>query len=137
MKPMTMANFRKKILKITAAILSGLILIVLAGFVFMYFETQNYLNRNLSDFIEKKSKGKYELTFDNLEINFSHWGFDINQVSFHPSDSVMRTLDQNDITKQFYTFSSPNIRFGGIKLAQLIILSLIHSSNPRNLGITR
>src|SRR5665648_803769 len=121
MKPMTMANFRKKILKITAAILSGLILIVLAGFVFMYFETQNYLNRNLSDFIEKKSKGKYELTFDNLEINFSHWGFDINQVSFHPSDSVMRTLDQNDITKQFYTFSSPNIRFGGIKLAQLII----------------
>ncbi|HZL08613.1 MAG TPA: hypothetical protein VFC65_01340 [Prolixibacteraceae bacterium] len=116
-----MANFRKKILKITAAILSGLILIVLAGFVFMYFETQNYLNRNLSDFIEKKSKGKYELTFDNLEINFSHWGFDINQVSFHPSDSVMRTLDQNDITKQFYTFSSPNIRFGGIKLAQLII----------------
>ncbi|MDP2339263.1 MAG: hypothetical protein Q8N05_22950 [Bacteroidota bacterium] len=115
-----MSHFRKKILKITAAILSGLILIAIAGFVFLYFETQSYLNKNLSGYIENKSKGKYELTFENLEINFKYWGFDINHVSYHPSDSIIKTLDENDIKQQFYTFSSPNIRVGGIQLVELI-----------------
>jgi len=115
-----MANFRKKILKITAAVLSGLILIVLAVSVFLYFEAQSYLNKNLSEFVEKKSKGKYELTFENLTINFKHGGFGINQVSFHPSDSIIKTLNQTDLKKQFYSFSSPNISFGGIRLIKLI-----------------
>ena len=120
MKLISMANFRKKILKITAAVLSGLILIILAVSVFLYFEAQSYLNKNLSEFVEKKSKGKYELTFENLTINFKHWGFGINQVSFHPSDSIIKTLNQTDLKKQFYSFSSPNISFGGIRLIKLI-----------------
>lgn len=115
-----MANFRKKIVKVMAAILSGLILIAIASCVFLYFEAQSYLNKNLSEFIEKKSKGKYELTFENLKINFKQWGFEINQVSFHPSDSIIKTLNKTDFKKQFYSFSSPNISFGGIRLIKLI-----------------
>ncbi len=115
-----MKPVRKKILKIPAIILSGLILIALVGFAVLYFGAQNYLNKNLSELVEKNSKGKYELTFENLEINFRHWGIEIDQVSFHPSDSILRTVDQSDIKKQFYSFSSPNISLNGIKLGQLI-----------------
>jgi hypothetical protein len=117
---MPMTNLRRKILKISIAILSVLVVIVLAGFALLYFEAQNYLNKNLAELVEKKSKGKYELTFENLEINFRHWGIEIYQVSFHPSDSIISTLKQPDDSKQFYSFSSPNISFSGIKLIQLI-----------------
>jgi hypothetical protein len=106
--------------KITVIILSTLILTALAGLALIYFEAQSYLNQNLSDFVNKKSKGKYELTFENLNINFSHWGFEISQVSFHPSDSIVKILNQSNSTKQFYTLHSPNIRIKGIRLYQLI-----------------
>lgn len=115
-----MTKFRNKIGKTLAAILSGLILIAIVGCVFLYFEAQSYLNKNLSELVEKKSKGKYELTFENLNFDFTNWAIEINQVSFHPSDSIIKTLNQTDIKKQFYSFSSPKIRFGGIKLVQLI-----------------
>ncbi len=117
---MSMTNLKRKIFKLAATILSGLILIVLVGFLLIYFGAQSYLNKNLSEFVNKKSKGKYELTFENLEINFQHWGIEINQVSFHPTDSIINTLKQSVVNKQFYSFSSPNISLGDIKLVKLI-----------------
>ncbi|MBV5314005.1 MAG: hypothetical protein JZU47_11960 [Prolixibacteraceae bacterium] len=112
----------KKIAKLSIVILSTLIIFVLAALTLVYFEAQTYLNKNLSDFVSKKSKGKYELTFENLEINFNKWGFEISQVSFHPSDSVIRTLNETDtIKQQFYSFYSPNVQLGGIGLLQLAI----------------
>jgi hypothetical protein len=115
-----MINLRKKIWKSVTILLSILVLIVLTGAGLLYFQAQSYLNKNLSEFVEKKSKGKYQLTFENLEINFVHLGFEINQVSFHPTDSIIKTLEHKDISKRFYSFSSPNIRFGGIQLFRLI-----------------
>jgi len=116
-----MTTFRKKILKTLATIASILILTALVIFGFLYFEAQSYLNKNLSEFVSKKSKGKYELSFENLQINFSDWGFEISQVSFHPSDSIIKTLTFRKPEKQFYSFSSPNVRFGGIKLFNLLL----------------
>jgi hypothetical protein len=115
-----MQNPKRKILKILSVILLGLTLIAFAVFGLLYFKTQSYLNENLSSFISKKSKGKYELTFDNLKINFSHWGFDIGQVVFHPTDSILKTINDTIPGKQLYSFSSPNIRFSQIKLMKLI-----------------
>lgn len=115
-----MTRLHHKIVKITAVILSTLILIALAGLALIYLEAQSYLNQNLSEFVSKKSKGKYELTFENLNINFNQWGFEISQVSFHPSDSIVKTLNQPNTTKQFYTLNSPKIRINGIRLFQLI-----------------
>jgi len=115
-----MHNPMRNILKILSITLLSMILLLILAFGLLYFKAQSYLNKNLSEFVEKKSKGKYELTFENLEIKFKHWGFEINQVSFHPSDSIIKNLNQTDRVKQFYSFSSPNIRFGGIRLIQLI-----------------
>ncbi|MBA4410321.1 MAG: hypothetical protein Q8S54_12670 [Bacteroidota bacterium] len=115
-----MTRLHKRIYKILAAILSILIVIALATLALLYFETQTYLNKNLSDFVSKKSKGKYELTFENLKINFNQWGFEINQVSFHPSGSIIRTLNLTETTKRFYSLYSPNIRIEGIRLFQLV-----------------
>lgn len=115
-----MNSLNKKIVRPIVAILLGVVLLFTATFIFLYFEAQGYLNKNLSEFVEKKSKGKYELSFENLEINFSHWGIEINQVKFQPTDSIMRTLDQSTTNKQFYTFTTPNIRFGGLSLFQLV-----------------
>lgn len=114
-----MKHIGRKIGRISATVLSGVLLMALIGLVLLYLGAQSYLNRNLSEFVSKKSKGKYELTFENLEINFRSKGFEINQVSFHPSDSILKSLNDSTARKQFYTFSSPNIRFGGIKLIQL------------------
>jgi len=117
---MPMTNLKRKILKILAVFLSVLVLMALAGFALIYFGAQNYLNKNLAELVEKKSKGKYELTFENLEINYSRWGIEVYQVSFHPSDSIINTLNQSDVNNQFYSFLSPNISLNGIKLIQLI-----------------
>ena len=68
-----MAAIRKKIVKTVAAVLSVVILIALVGFAILYFEAQSYLNKNLSELVEKKSKGKYVLTFENLIFNFKQW----------------------------------------------------------------
>lgn len=115
-----MSDLSKKIQRTLVIFLSGLVLIALAGFAVMYFGAQNYLNKNLSQFVEKKSKGKYELTFENLELNFGKWGIEIDNVSFHPSDSILSTLKTTAANKQFYSFASPKISLVGIKLIQLI-----------------
>lgn len=111
---------RRKIYKILTIILLSLTLIASSIFGLMYFKAQSYLNENLSAFIYKKSNGKYELTFENLSINFRQWGFEIEQVAFHPSDSLIKTINDTIQGKQFYSFSSPNIRIAQIKLLKLI-----------------
>lgn len=113
-------TLRKKIAKTMAVFVSAVMLIALAVFALLYFEAQDYLNKNLSEFVSKKSKGKYELSFENLQINFSDWGFEINQVSFHPTDSIIKSLNQRMPNKRLYSFSSPNIRFDQIRLFHLI-----------------
>lgn len=115
-----MNNLKKKIVRPIIAILLGVVLLLTATFLFLYFEAQGYLNKNLSEFVQKKSKGKYELSFENLEINFRHWGIEISEVKFQPTDSIIRTLEQTNTNRQFYTFTSPNIRFGGLSLFQLV-----------------
>lgn len=116
-----MIPLRKKIFKILTIIILVLVLTTLSIVSILYFEAQSYLNKNLSEFVTKKSNGKYELAFQNLTINFNDWGFEIDEVSFHPSDSILKTLPRLNPEKQFYSFSSPNIRFGGIRLIHLII----------------
>jgi len=116
-----MKTSRKKIVKPLLIFTSVLILAILAVIGVLYFEAQSYLNKNLSEFVSKKSKGKYELSFENLTINFSDWGFEIEQVSFHPSDSILKTLPHLNSSKQFYSFSSPNVRFRGIRFFNLLI----------------
>jgi len=116
-----MTTSRKKLVRPLLIIASVLILAILAVIGVLYFEAQSYLNKNLSDFVSKKSKGNYELSFENLTINFSDWGFEIDQVSFHPTDSILKTLPHLNSSKQFYSFSSPNVRFSGIRFFNLII----------------
>lgn len=111
---------RQKIIKIVSVILVSVLLIAAVTFGLIYFKAQSYLNENLSAFIHKKSKGKYELTFDNLSINFMHWGIEIEQVAFHPSDSLIKTINDTIPGKQYYSFSSPNIRIAQIQLLKLI-----------------
>ncbi|MBC8005534.1 MAG: hypothetical protein H7X84_08660, partial [Verrucomicrobia bacterium] len=115
-----MQRRRLKIFKTVAIILLGVIIGIIA---LLYFQTQSYLNENLSGYVAKKSKGKYELTFKNIEINFSQWGFEINDVNFHPADSVINTANDSITGKRLYTFSSPTIQFSKIKLLKLILRS--------------
>ncbi len=115
-----MTPFRKKTYKHLAIIVLAIILATLTVVCVLYFEAQIYLNKNLSELVSKKSKGKYELSFENLKINFNDWGFEIDQVSFHPSDSILKILPRLNPDKRFYSFSSPNIRFSGIRFFKLL-----------------
>lgn len=115
-----MQKRRLKIFKTFAIILLGVIIGVLA---LLYFQTQSYLNKNLSGYVVKKSKGKYELSFKNIQLNFSQGGFEIHDVIFHPADSVINTASDSISGKRLYTFSSPTIEFSKIKLLKLIFRS--------------
>ena len=108
---------RPKIFKILAITLLSLIIVALG---LLYFKAQTYLNENLSGYISKKTKGKYELTFDNLTINFLHWGFEIENVALHPTDSIIKIISDSIPGNQLYSFSSPTIRLSQIRLLKLI-----------------
>lgn len=114
-----MQSKRVKIFKIAGITLLSVIVLA-AGL--LYFRTQAYLNDHLSGYVSKKSKGKYELNFENLQISFSQWGFEINNVKFHPTDSVIATINDNDSIsgRRLYTFSSPSIYFSNIKILKLL-----------------
>jgi hypothetical protein len=86
----------------------------------LYFTTQSYLNENITTYISKKSKGKYELTCDQLNINLIHWGFEMNNVNFHPTDSITQSIRDSIPGKQSYSFSSPKIQFNQIHLFKLL-----------------
>lgn len=99
---------------------TGILLIALAGFIWLYAEAQSYLNKNLSEFVAKKSHGKYELSFEGLNIKFFSRGIEVNQVAFHPSDSIIHSIDNKTASQQFYSFSSPSVGLRGIDLTKLI-----------------
>ncbi|MFY9151603.1 MAG: hypothetical protein WAO52_06305 [Prolixibacteraceae bacterium] len=112
--------YHNKILKIFILSLSALLAITLIALGIIYFQAQSFLNKNLSELVEKKSKGKYELEFNNLDLNFSHWGFEISNVTFQPTDSVLNLQTTSAPEKQLYTFKSPVVRFCGIKVLRLL-----------------
>lgn len=111
---------RARLLRPTVVVTAILIMLLITASALFFFGAQNYLNKNLSEFVSKKSKGKYELSFDNLNISFRHWGIEINDVSFHPTDSILNNIKQFEPNRQFYSFSSPVIRVEGIELMDLI-----------------
>lgn len=112
-----MQFIRSKLFKIFAIILLGMIILAVG---LLYFKTQSYLNENLSGYISNKSKGRYELTYDNLKINFFHLGFEMNNIAFHPNDSIINSMSRSVPGKQLYSLSSSNIRFSHIHLLKLI-----------------
>ena len=110
---------RSRIIKAIGIILLSLVIIIVC---LLYFKTQSYLNDHLSGYVSKKSEGRYELNFNNLQINFSQWGFEINNVKFHPFDSIhINTNIEDSIAgKRLYSFSSPKIQFSHIKILKLV-----------------
>jgi hypothetical protein len=114
-----MIRLQNKIVRIGVWTISSLILVGVLSFTAIYFLAQNYLNKNLSELVEKKSKGKYEITYDNLKFSFKTRGIVINQVSYHPSDSIAAALKNNLADKQFFSFTSPQVKIEGIQLGLL------------------
>lgn len=115
MKSSTARRFRSAV-----TISAVLILLFFAASALLFFEAQKYLNKNLSEFVSKKSKGKYVLNFDNLSFTFRHWGIEINNVSFQPTDSILNNINRFAPDRQFYSFSSPNVRVAGVKFLDFI-----------------
>lgn len=109
---------RPKIFKILSIILLSLIVL---AFGLLYFKAQSYLNENLSEYVSKKYNGKYKLTFDNLTISFIHFGFEIENVAFDPTDSTVNSILDSIPGKQLYSFSSPSIRINKIGLVKLFL----------------
>ena len=114
------SRYKNKILKIFTISATGLMVFILMALGLTYFQAQTFLNKNLSELVEKKSEGKYVLEFNKLSLNFTSLGIEISDVSFHPSDSVLSQLNHSFPGKQLYTFKSPNISFDRIQIFQLI-----------------
>ena len=98
-----------------------LVLIITAG-VFAYLKAPEYVNENLSEWVNKKSKGKYSLEFDNIGLSIRKWGFSVENIKLHPVDSLINLSDSIQSQKTYYSFSSPNINICNIGLMRLLIL---------------
>jgi hypothetical protein len=114
-----MPDHKNKIIKILT--ISGIVIfLIISGVVLFQFGVQSYLKKNLSQLVHKKTKGYYELYYDNLHINLKKWGVEIDQASFHPSDSVFNAIKTSASANPYYLFSSPKIQINGVRVIQLL-----------------
>ena len=74
-----------KIKKVTGWFLLCFFLIVIGSGIFVYFKAQKYINNNLSQWVYQKTKGTYDLQFENIGLSFRNWGVTIEKVKLHPS----------------------------------------------------
>ena len=112
-----MKTAHPKIFKILAITLLSLIVL---AFGVVYFSAQSYLNKNLSGYVSEKTKGKYELAFENLTLNFLPLGFEIENIALTPTDSIKKTITDSIPGSQLYSFSSPKISFNQIQVLKLV-----------------
>jgi hypothetical protein len=78
-----MSSRLSQISKVLIWSISGLVGLLVLAYVGLYFQAQNYLNNHLPQLINEKSKGKYELRFEKIKLDFPGFGFTISDVSLN------------------------------------------------------
>lgn len=108
--------------KIIGWLLLCLLVMLLAAGVFVYLKAPAYVNENLSEWVNKKSNGVYNLQFDNIGLSIRKWGFTAENIKLQPVDSLIRLSDPTQTKKIYYSFSSSEINIRNIGLIKLLFL---------------
>ncbi len=117
-----MSSRLSQISKVLIWSISGLVGLLVLAYVGLYFQAQNYLNNHLPQLINEKSKGKYELRFEKIKLDFPGFGFTISDVSLNPVPEVIEKLSPQNRPAQLYQFYARSVRIRNIAL-----LSFFHN----------
>lgn len=125
---MTLKRLSKKILRLTAFILGG-ILILMTAFHFWFI---NHAERLVEDMVSSQSNGKLQLKVDKFKFNWFSYKMELRKASFYSTDTSSATS---------YQFSVPRIRIRVKEILPLvfekkILIDSLHLLNP-DITVTR
>lgn len=99
-----------------------LLVLFLAAGIFIYLKAPAYINENLSEWVNKKSGGTYDLQFDKCSLSIRKWGFTFENIQLQPVDSIVSQADSTKAKKVYYKFFSPELNIRNIGLLKLFVL---------------
>lgn len=125
---MTLKRLSKKILRITAFILGG-VLILMTAFHFWFI---NHAERLVEDMVSSQSNGKLQLKVSTFKFNWFSYKMELRKASFYSTDTSSATS---------YQFSVPRIRIKVKEILPLvfekkILIDSLHLLNP-DITVTR
>ncbi len=121
-----MAGNRFKIARIILWIFLALLLIFIAAGVFVYYKTENYLNKNLSKIITEKSGGLYRLEFNEIKIGVFPVSVTVSNIDLKPDEKISQEKAKESPGKIFYSFHSPELKISYIDLPDFFKNKRLH-----------
>ena len=99
-----------------------LFVLLLAAGIFIYIKTPKYINEHLSGWVAEKTKGTYNLQFDEVRLSIAKWGFTAKNVKLQPVETAINRTDSTKTQKVYYSFSSPEVNIRNINFLNLFLL---------------
>ncbi len=124
-----MAKTKRYILKIIGWLFLFVFLIIIGAGTLVYFKAEDYINKNLSGFVEKKSNGLYHLDFENVKLQLKPVSITFSAISLTTDEKISNEILKKHPNKTFYSFRSPKLKLSEIKLFELFRNQLFDCRN--------
>ncbi len=98
----------------------GIILLILTSGIIVFFTAENYVNKNLTEWVARKSDNLYRLKFEDVQLDFQTLSISVSNIYLSPDPEVSEKVLLKNPEKTIYSFHSPRIEINQIKLAALI-----------------
>jgi hypothetical protein len=110
-------------------ILSGvLVILCTAGFFFWRNYKYKLVNRKLDNLVTGKSKGLYQISYNNLVINEALGNISAENIEMVPDSSVYQTLlEQHTQPKNLFYIKIPKLTISGVKTPKALLNKEISS----------
>ncbi len=119
----------KYLLRISLWIFLSLFFLILGGGIFVWLNAESYVNKNLSKFVDEKSGGLYQLSFDKIELELKPVSITISVISLEHNKQISNEILKKEPGKIFYSFHSPEVKLTDIDLYELLVKRKFHCKN--------
>lgn len=115
-----MKKHKKYFLRIVGFILLVLFVLVIVLGVFVFFRAENYINKNLSGWVDRESKHLYELSFDNISIRYDPFSIVVSDISLTANKAEAAKILAKSPDKVLYDFKSPEMEIRRINILKFV-----------------
>ncbi len=105
-----MLRFIRKAVSFFLWFFAGLMILLIILSCALFFGSQIYLNKNLSEYVADKTGGLYHFNFDNIELHFWDLSFNIRGLELKPDRLKAEEIQKNNPERIFYSFSTPELQ---------------------------
>lgn len=110
----------KHIFKATGWFLLALIFLLFVAGGIVVFKAEEYINKNLANYISEKSNQLYEMSFDNIKLNFKPLSISVTDISLQPNKEAAKSVLEKSPSKVLYSFHSSELKISDFKLMALL-----------------